>query len=356
MASNQLLSLAGWYFLPNLVTSYLQPALYTIFIRAGDPKPQPGTARFNRDRRNLRVAVIVAYLLYTIYEADYQLQLAGDFYRLLGLTPNATEREVQSKFRRLTVQFHPDKASGPDKAQIERIYVQLQIARDTLVDPARRFAYDRFGPDILRWQNCKLIRDYIFYGLQVTLVYYVASAAALVGLGVLGYLHQGVFWRYLVMAGLFVIELHAATRPQFPALLTRFVNPIAAATGLRSHYLPFQMITLLRKLAVTFFIAMSQLGPLFQDAKQAAAGNGSSIAPQQLDRIDALAAVTDQEVTRLLGFELTPFAVEEKAARELRGLLKDWLVQNTIRNDPEVKRAIEKHFERRRREGIEEVR
>ncbi|KAF7190534.1 Chaperone protein DnaJ [Pseudocercospora fuligena] len=356
MASNQLLSLAGWYFLPNLVTSYLQPALYTIFIRAGDPKPQPGTARFNRDRRNLQVAVIVAYLLYTIYEADYQLQLAGDFYRLLGLTPSATEREVQSKFRRLTVQFHPDKASGPDKAQIERIYVQLQIARDTLVDPAKRFAYDRFGPDILGWQNCKLIRDFIFSGLQGTLVYYIGSAVALVGLGVLGYLRQGVFWRYLVMAGLFVIEMHAATRPHFPALLTQLVNPMVAATGLRSPYLPFQMITLLRKLAVTFFIAMSQLGPLLQDPKQAPAGDGSSIAPQQLDRIDALAAVTDQELQRLLGFELTPFAIEEKAAKELRGTLKDWLVQNSIRNDPEVKMAIEKHFERRRQEGVEEMR
>ncbi|EME83581.1 uncharacterized protein MYCFIDRAFT_64622 [Pseudocercospora fijiensis CIRAD86] len=356
MASNQLLSLVGWAFLPNLITSYLQPVLYTVFIRAGDPKPQPGTARFNRDRRNLRVAGIVAYLLYTIYEADYQLHRAVHFYRLLGLTPHATEREIQSKFRRLTVQFHPDKATGPDKAQIERIYVQLKIARDTLVDPAKRFAYDRFGPDILGWQNCKLVRDFIFSGLQGTLVYYIGSAVALVVLGVLGYLRQGVFWRYLVMASLFVIEMHTVTRPHFPPLLTTVVNPIVAATGVRSPYLPFQMITLLRKLAVTFFIAMSQLGPLFQDPKQAAAGEGSSIPPQQLDSIDALAAVTDQEVTRLLAFELSPFASDEKAARELRGTLKDWLVQNSIRNDPEVKMAIERHFERRRREGVGEVR
>lgn len=40
--ANDLVTFAGWYFLPNLVTGYLQTALYTIFIRAGDPKPAPG--------------------------------------------------------------------------------------------------------------------------------------------------------------------------------------------------------------------------------------------------------------------------------------------------------------------------
>jgi hypothetical protein len=45
--------------------------------------------------------VIVAYLLYTIYEADWQLQQEGNFYSLLGVPPDAEEKKIQSQFRRL---------------------------------------------------------------------------------------------------------------------------------------------------------------------------------------------------------------------------------------------------------------
>jgi preprotein translocase subunit Sec63 len=51
--------------------------------------------------------VIVVYLLYTVYEADYQLRLAGDFYQDLGVAHDVAEKAVQSRFRRLYVAlFH----------------------------------------------------------------------------------------------------------------------------------------------------------------------------------------------------------------------------------------------------------
>lgn len=118
MASN-LLSYAGWYFLPNvsdysytrqkrctdaayqLVTGYAQSILYTILIRAGDPKPQPGSPRYIRDRKRIHVLVILLYLLYTVYEADWQLRRAGDFYSLLGVPHDCGDKAINSKFRRL---------------------------------------------------------------------------------------------------------------------------------------------------------------------------------------------------------------------------------------------------------------
>jgi len=123
MSANGLFSLAGWYFLPGvrnifslqfwtarihanvnqLVTGYVQTALYAILIRAGDPKPAPGSPRFVRDRRRIHIFVIVIYLLYTVYEADYQLRLAGDFYQDLGVAHDVAEKAVQSRFRRLYV-------------------------------------------------------------------------------------------------------------------------------------------------------------------------------------------------------------------------------------------------------------
>jgi hypothetical protein len=49
----------------------------------------------------MHIFVIVVYLLYTIYEADYQLRLAGDFYQDLGVAHDVAEKAVQSRFRRL---------------------------------------------------------------------------------------------------------------------------------------------------------------------------------------------------------------------------------------------------------------
>lgn len=70
-------------------------------IRAGDPRPQPGTPKFIRHRKIIHSLVILAYLFYTVYEADWELRRAGNFYQALGVPVDASERTIQSKFRRL---------------------------------------------------------------------------------------------------------------------------------------------------------------------------------------------------------------------------------------------------------------
>lgn len=336
----------------QLVTGYIQRFLYTLFIRAGDPKPVPGSARFINDRRRILIFVILTYLCYTIYEADHQLQQTGDFYTLLGVPHSATEREIQSRFRRLTVQYHPDKAApGADHTRVEAVYVALQLAKDTLTDHAKRFAYDRFGSAILGWQSCRTTRDYVFTALQSTGTYYVGSAASLVLLGMLGFLRQGMFWRYLIMAGMFVVEVQVMTRPRFPAVLTGVVNPMLVSTGLRPPYLPFQMVSLLRQVVVTSFIALAQLGPMLQaqTSAQQEGEPGGAVSSRQLDTVDAIATAIDSEAGRLMGLELMPFVSGGAASvRELRTSLKEWLVQHTIRSDPELRTAITSVLEQRR--------
>lgn len=332
------------------MTGYLQSILYAVLIRAGDPKPAPGSPRFNRDRKRVHIFVILFYLAYTVYEADNQLRVAGDFYQALSVPHSVDDRALQSRFRRLTVQYHPDKATGADKDAIEAVYVHLKLAKDTLIDPAKRFAYDRFGPEVLQWRQCKTIRDYVFNGVQGTAVYYAGSGTVLVLLGLLGYFQSGKFWRYLIMAALFVVEIYTMTRPTFPLLLTYLVNPVLIRTGLREPYLPFQMLALLRKLSITFFIALAQLAPILQGPPTSSTPS-DGVSAQQLDHMDALTKVADQEVSRLVGLELTPFAGDRASMRDLRATLKDWLVQNTMRNDPEVKQAIATVLERRRQAG-----
>lgn len=49
------------------------------------------------------MTVVVVYLLYTIYETDYWIRQQSDFYQDLGLSLDADEKKIKSKFRRLYV-------------------------------------------------------------------------------------------------------------------------------------------------------------------------------------------------------------------------------------------------------------
>jgi len=198
----------------------------------------------------------------------------------------------------------------------------------------------------------KTIRDYVFAGVRNIGTYYIGTGTGLVLLSVLGYLQAGKFWRYLVMAALFTIELYIMTRPAFPTTLSKVINPFLIATNIRPPYLPFQMLELLRKIAVTFFIAMAQLGPLMKSPQaQAAPSDSSVVTAQQIDRLEALSKATDSEMTRLLSLELAPFASEDPSMKPLRNSVKEWLIHNTIQNSPEVKSAMHSVFSRRREEG-----
>jgi molecular chaperone DnaJ len=65
-----------------------------------------------------------------------------DYYDVLEVARDATEGEIKKAFRRLAVQFHPDK--NPDRAAEER-FKEANEAYAILSDPDKRAAYDRFG-------------------------------------------------------------------------------------------------------------------------------------------------------------------------------------------------------------------
>ena len=59
----------------------------------------------------------------------------------------------------------------------------------------------------------------------------------------------------------------------------------------------------------------------------------------------------DGEASRLLQLEMTPLVGDEQGLGELRGKVKEWLVTNTIRADPEVRDAMGRALVRRRGGG-----
>jgi len=67
-----------------------------------------------------------------------------DYYEVLGVGRTATEDEIKKAYRRLALQYHPDK--NPDnRPEAEERFKEVAEAYQVLCDAERRAAYDRFG-------------------------------------------------------------------------------------------------------------------------------------------------------------------------------------------------------------------
>jgi molecular chaperone DnaJ len=69
--------------------------------------------------------------------------MKADFYETLGVQRGADEKELKAAFRKLAMQFHPDK--NPGDASCEHKFKEIGEAYECLKDPQKRAAYDRFG-------------------------------------------------------------------------------------------------------------------------------------------------------------------------------------------------------------------
>ncbi|MEO1067280.1 MAG: molecular chaperone DnaJ [Pseudomonadota bacterium] len=67
----------------------------------------------------------------------------ADFYDTLGVNRDADEKALKSAFRKRAMEFHPDRNPGDTAAEAK--FKELNEAYETLKDPQKRAAYDRFG-------------------------------------------------------------------------------------------------------------------------------------------------------------------------------------------------------------------
>ena len=66
-----------------------------------------------------------------------------DYYEVLGVERGCTEAELKASFRKLAMQFHPDRNPGDNDS--EHKFKEINEAYDVLKDGDKRAAYDRFG-------------------------------------------------------------------------------------------------------------------------------------------------------------------------------------------------------------------
>ena len=66
-----------------------------------------------------------------------------DYYEVLGITKSANAEEIKKAYRKLAIQFHPDK--NPDNPEAEEKFKEAAEAYEVLSNPEKKQRYDQFG-------------------------------------------------------------------------------------------------------------------------------------------------------------------------------------------------------------------
>ncbi|MHB8105394.1 MAG: DnaJ domain-containing protein, partial [Dehalococcoidales bacterium] len=70
-----------------------------------------------------------------------------NYYDILGVSKNATDKDIKQAYRRLARKFHPDVNPGDKTAEAK--FKEINAAYEVLSDKAKRQKYDKYGD---KWQ------------------------------------------------------------------------------------------------------------------------------------------------------------------------------------------------------------
>ena len=80
--------------------------------------------------------------------------MAQDFYQILGVPRDASDKDINSAYRRMARQYHPDVAGG-DKSAEDR-FKEVNAAHDVLSDAKKRDAYNKWGD---QWEHAEQLEE-----------------------------------------------------------------------------------------------------------------------------------------------------------------------------------------------------
>lgn len=68
-----------------------------------------------------------------------------DYYKVLGVSKSASDKEIKAAYRKLARKYHPD--LNPDNKEAELKFKEINEANEVLGDPENRKKYDKYGQD-----------------------------------------------------------------------------------------------------------------------------------------------------------------------------------------------------------------
>jgi curved DNA-binding protein len=74
-----------------------------------------------------------------------------DYYKILGVERKASAAEIKRAYRKLALEYHPDR--NPGNKQAEEKFKEINEAYQVLSDAEKRARYDQLGESYTRWQQ-----------------------------------------------------------------------------------------------------------------------------------------------------------------------------------------------------------
>jgi len=68
-----------------------------------------------------------------------------DYYKVLGVSKNATEKDIKKAYKKLARKYHPD--LNPNDKKAEEKFKEINEANEVLSNPENRKKYDKYGKD-----------------------------------------------------------------------------------------------------------------------------------------------------------------------------------------------------------------
>jgi curved DNA-binding protein len=97
------------------------------------------------DDAKINSLCVIALLLLIFVYPDKNIIIMIDYYKILGIDKNATQKDIKSAYRKLARKYHPD--LNPDNKDAKKNFQQINEANEVLSDPEKRKKYDQYGKD-----------------------------------------------------------------------------------------------------------------------------------------------------------------------------------------------------------------
>ncbi len=83
-----------------------------------------------------------------------------DYYELLGIDEDSSEKEIKLAYRKLAKKFHPDLNKSDPHAKDK--FIEIKEAYETLIDPSKRKIYNqlKYNPRTFDWSDLFRTTDF----------------------------------------------------------------------------------------------------------------------------------------------------------------------------------------------------